>query len=123
MVPATPENKEDLALYLRGLDPGKRTDAYSAFNAGLRIVQKRVDEKKAKGEKLREAATLIVVSDGQHNKNKADKDAPTFDKIKERLDRLDLKNSIVHAVVLGGKHSQLMYLLAKYGGGHHIIVP
>ncbi len=118
MVAATPENKEKLALYLRSLVPGRRTDVYSAFNAGLRIVQRRVEEKKAKGETLREAAALIAVSDGQDNMGKT-----PIDRIEEKLDRLDLENSVVHAVVLGGKHSGLMHLLAKYGGGEYIVVP
>ncbi len=118
MVPASPDNKEKLGLYLRGLVAGRKTDVYSAFNAGLTIVQKRVDEKKEKGETLREPVTLIAVSDGQDNMAKI-----PIDRIEEKLDRLDLENSVVHAVVLGGKHSRLMYLFAKYGGGHHVVVP
>ena len=93
-------------------------DADSTFH-WLRIVQKHVQTKLAKGETLREAAALIAVSDGRHNA----KNSVPIDRIEDKLDRLDLDNSIVHAVVLGGKDSKLMYLLAKYGAGRYIVVP
>jgi hypothetical protein len=118
MVLATPDNKEKLAFFLKGLGPGSKTDVFTAFNAGLKILQHRVEERKANGDEAREPATLIAVSDGHNNV----KSVP-FEVVEEKLDRLDLENTVVHSVVLGGKPSRLMKMLATYGGGHYILVP
>ena len=118
MVPATPDNKEKLAFFLKGLGPGSKTDVFTAFNAGLKILQRRVEERKANDEEAPEPATLIAVSDGHNNI----KSVP-FEVVEEKLDRLDLENTVVHSVVLGGKPNRLMKMLATYGGGHYILVP
>ncbi len=118
MVAATPDNKEKLGFFLKGLGPGSKTDVFTAFNAGLRILQRRVEERKASGEDAPEPATLIAVSDGHNNV----KSVP-FEVVEEKLDRLDLEHTVVHSVVLGGKPNRLMKMLATYGGGHYILVP
>ncbi len=118
MVPATPENKENLVFFLRGLDPGKRTDVFTAFNAGLRILDKRATHLAEQGIERKEPATLIAVSDGQDNMKRV-----PLHVIEERLDRLDLERTVVHSIVLGGKPSKLMQMLAYYGSGKYIVVP
>ena len=82
-----------------------------------------VDELKGTGFRVakierKEPATLIAVSDGQDNVK-----AIPIHVIEERLDRLDLERTVVHSVVLGGKPSKLMQMLAYYGSGKYIVVP
>ncbi len=118
MVQATPDNKADLVFFLRGLEPGKKTDVFSAFNAGLKIVQRRVEELQKLGIERKRPATLLAVSDGRDNVA-----GVPMHIIEERLDRLDLERTVVHSIVLGGKHNKLMRMLAHYGSGKYILVP
>ena len=118
MVPATPRAKEDLHLFLRGLAPGRKSDVYTPVNAGLELVRKRIAEKQLAGEPIREAVTLIVVSDGRDNVSKTPPQV-----IAERLERLDLKHAVVHALVLGGVDHPFMRALAERTGGHYLPVP
>lgn len=117
MVHATPRAKEELLFFLKGLEPGRKSDVFTAFNAGLRIVQKRLEEVDAAKETLPAPATLIAVSDGNDNVG-----GVPLHVIEDRLDRLDLERTVVHSVVLGGKRSRIMEMLATYGGGHLIPV-
>lgn len=118
MVKATPDNKADLAFFLRGLEPGRKTDVFSAFNAGLKIIDRRVEELAKLGIERKRPATLLAVSDGQDNVR-----GVPMRIIEERLDRLDLERAQVHSIVLGGKHNKLMRMLAHYGSGKYILVP
>lgn len=118
MVLATPENKENLVFFLRGLEPGKKTDVFSAFNAGLKILQRRGEELEKQGIERKHPAALLAVSDGQDNVA-----GVPMHIIEERLDRLDLERTVVHSIVLGGKPNKVMQMLAHYGSGKYIVVP
>jgi hypothetical protein len=116
-VPATPEAKEDLARFVRGIGRGKRTDVMTPLNAGLQIVRRRVEARLAAKEGG-EPATMVVVSDGQENVR-----ATPGEAVGDKLDRLDLEHAVVHAVVLGGRDSPLLRALARRGGGRYLVVP
>ncbi|MHC5011485.1 MAG: VWA domain-containing protein, partial [Planctomycetota bacterium] len=118
LVPATPAHKAELAFFLRGIEPGSRTDVFTPLNAGLQLVRDRVAMKEAAGEPFREAVTMIVVSDGVET---AGGTPPHV--VEEKLDRLDATHTVVHAVTLGGKGSPLMAELARRGGGHYLVIP
>ena len=115
MVKATPENKAELALFLRAIEPGRKTDLFTPLNAGLQIVRRRVAEKEQAGEPIREAVTMIVVSDGVETHRQT---PPAV--VADKLDRLDPVHTVVHAVALGSKPSPLMMQLARRGGGHYV---
>jgi hypothetical protein len=115
MVPASPANKEDLMKFLRGLKPGRRTDVYTPLNAGLKILDRRVQAKRAAKEAFREPVTMITVSDGRDNMSAM---PPRI--IADKLDRLDPALSVLHCVVLGSKESPLMAAVARLGGGHYV---
>ncbi len=115
MVAASPANKEDLVKFLRGLQPGRRTDVYTPLNAGLKILDRRVRAKQDAKEAFREPVTMITVSDGRDNMGAL----PTR-VVAEKLDRLDPALSVLHCVVLGRKDSPLMASIARLGGGHYV---
>jgi Mg-chelatase subunit ChlD len=115
LLPATPDHKEDLAKFLRGLAPGRRTDVYSPLNAGLKIVMDRVAEKTQAGDAFREPVALVLVSDGRDNMA-----AVPSRVVADKLDRLDPATSVVHAVVLGRDDSPLLAAIARLGGGHYV---
>lgn len=117
LVPALPRAKEDLHFFLRGLAPGRKSDVYTPVHVGLDLVKKRLAEKQALGEPVREAVTLIVVSDGRDNMAKT---PPAL--IAERLERLDLAHAVVHALVLGGEDNPFMRALAERTGGRYLPV-
>jgi hypothetical protein len=116
MVPASPANKEDLVLFLRGLEPGRSTDVSTALNAGLAILEHRVKAKQKAKDPFREAVALISVSDGRHN---AKKSVP-WRVVAAKLDSLDPSLTVLHSIVLGAKESALMENLARRGGGRYI---
>jgi uncharacterized protein with von Willebrand factor type A (vWA) domain len=118
LVPALPKAKEELHFFLRGLAPGRKSDVYTPVNAGLALIKKRLEEKQAAGEPIREAITLIVVSDGRDNMAKTPPDV-----IAERLERLDLKHCVVDAVLVGGEDNPFMRALAARTGGHYVVTP
>jgi HEAT repeat protein len=113
---ATPRAKEDLHLFLRGIASGRRTDLFTPLNAGLEMVRRRLEEKRAAGEPVREAVSLVVVSDGRDN---AARTPPEV--LSERIERLDLAHAVIHAVVLGGEDHPFMRALARRTGGHYIL--
>ncbi len=115
MVPASPTNKEDLAKFLRGLAPGRKTDVYTPLNAGLKILDRRVQAKQKAKEPFRAPVTMITVSDGQDNMAAM---PPRI--IADKLDRLDPALSVLHCIVLGTKESPLMAAIARLGGGHYV---
>jgi hypothetical protein len=117
MVPATPAVKADLARFLRGIAPGKRTDVFTPIHVGLQILRRRAEAKTLAGEPFREPVTMIVASDGRDNMAKT-----PVAVIEEKLDRLDLASTVVHAIVLGGGESPVMRWLARRTGGHYIPV-
>ncbi len=114
MVPATPENKADLALFLRAIEPGKKTDVFTPLNAGLQIVRRRVLEKVKAGEPIREAVTMIVVSDGRETSSST---PPRV--VEDKLARLDPRNTVVDVVDIG-KGSRLLMELARRTGGFYV---
>jgi len=118
MVPATPANKGDLAKFVRGIGRGKRTDLMTPLNAGLAILRRRLESKRAAGESSAEPVMMVVVSDGQANVR-----ATPGDVVGDKLDRLDLAHAVVHALVIGGKDSALMAALARRAGGTYRVVP
>ena len=115
MVSASPTNKEDLVLFLRGLEPGRKTDVYTPLNAGLAILEHRVKAKQEAKEAFREPVTMITVSDGRDNMKAI---PPRV--VAEKLDRLDPALTVLHAIVLGDKESPLMRAIAQRGGGHYL---
>ena len=115
MVPASPANKEDLALFLRGLEPGNSTDVYSAINAGLKIVDHRVKAKQEAKEVFREPVTMVVVSDGQDNVASRSRDY-----LWDKLDLLDPNLTVLHTLVLGSKDSRILRKIAHQSGGHYL---
>jgi HEAT repeat protein len=115
MVPASPANKEDLVKFLRGLDPGRKTDLYTSLNAGLKIVEHRIEEKRSGGETFTEPVALVVVSDGRDNMANVPQRV-----IADKMERLDPTTSVLHCVLLGRKKSPLLEALARLGGGHYI---
>lgn len=115
MVQATPMNKEDLALFLRGLEPGNSTDVYSAINAGLKIVDHRVKAKQDAKEVFREPVTMVVVSDGQDNVASRSRDY-----LWDKLDLLDPNLTVLHTLVLGSKESPILRKIAHQSGGHYL---
>ncbi|MDA1194726.1 MAG: VWA domain-containing protein [Planctomycetota bacterium] len=115
MVAASPANKEDLVLFLRGLEAGRSTDVYTPLNAGLTIVDKRVRAKQEAKEQFREAVAMITVSDGRDNMGAL---PPRV--VADKLDRLDPALTVLHSIVLGEKESPLMRALAHRGGGHYL---
>jgi hypothetical protein len=118
MVPASPRNKEDLGKFLRGLQPGRRTDVFTPLNAGLTILAHRVAAKRAAHEVFREPVTMITVSDGQGNL------AVTPPRVvASKLAQLDPALTVLHAVVLGTRDSPLLRALALRGGGHYVRAP
>jgi hypothetical protein len=116
MVLATPARKAELAHFLRGIAPGKRTDVFTPLNAGLQILRRRLDEKAKAGEPHREAAAMIVVSDGVETTSRTPSHV-----VEDKLERLDLSHAVVHAVVLGGRDSPLLHALATRAGGHYLV--
>jgi hypothetical protein len=118
LVPATPRAKEDLHLFLRGIAAGRKTDLFAAVNTGLELLRRRVEQKRSAGEPIREAVTLIVVSDGRDNTASIPPEV-----LAERLDRLDLAHGVVHAIVLGGDDHPFMRALARRTGGHYLAAP
>ena len=98
LVRATPQHKGELAYFLRGIAPGKKTDVFTPVHAGLQLVRKRVEQKEAAGEAFRTPVSLIVVSDGRNN---VDRTPPHI--VADKLDRLDLSRTVVHAIVVGGQ--------------------
>lgn len=118
MVRATPTVKAELARYVKGLGKGKRTDVMTALGHGLAIVKRRVEEKQAAKETFVEPVTMVVVSDGQENVR-----ATPGEVIGDRLDRLDLAHTVVHAIAIGGKDSPLLAALARRGGGSYRVAP
>ncbi len=118
LVPATPVVKGELAHFLRGVAPGRKTDVFTPLNAGLALVRKRVEAKISKAEAFPSPVTLIVVSDGQNN---VDRTSPAV--VEDKLGRLDLARTVVHAVVVGGEPHPLMLELARRGGGQVVRVP
>lgn len=118
LVPASPKAKEDLHFFLRGLAPGHKTDLFTAVNAGLTLLKKRLEEKQKAAEPVREALTMIVVSDGRDNLAKTPPEV-----VAERIDRLDLKHCVVHAVLLGDEDNAFMRALAAKTGGHYLPAP
>ena len=115
MVRATPANKAALALFLRGIEPGKRTDVFTPLNAGLQIVRRRVQALEEAGEPIREAVTMVFVSDGVETTQ-----ATPAHVVADKLDRLDPQHTVIHAVDLGGRGSRLLIELARRGGGHYV---
>lgn len=115
MVRASPTNKEDLAMFLRGVEPGRKTDVYTALNAGLKIVDHRVKAKQKAKEVFREPVTMVVVSDGQDNMS-----ARARDYLWGKLDLLDPTVTVLHSLILGSKDSKLLYRIAQRGGGHYL---
>ncbi len=117
MVRATPTNKAALAMFLRGIKPGKRTDVLSPLHAGIQILKKRVEAKKVAKEPFRYPVTLVMVSDGRNNMDKT-----PFSVIQDKLDRLDMTRTQIHSLVVGASDSKLMFDLARVGGGRYIRV-
>ena len=115
MVSASPRNKEDLIKFLRGLQPGKRTDVYSPLNAGLTILADRVRAKVEAKEPFREPVAMVTVSDGRDNMAAI---PPRV--VADKLSALDPTLTVLHAIVLGPKESPLMQALAQRGGGHYL---
>lgn len=118
LLPATPENKDKLSYFLRGLAPGRRTDILTPLHAALAMVQRRIDEKVVAKERFAGPVTLVVVSDGQTNKRTVPKRV-----VEEALERLDPERAVIHSVVLGGEPSALMHALATAGAGRYLVVP
>ena len=119
ILPATPQNKEDLANFLRGVKPGKRTEAFLPLLAGVEIVRKRVKAKEEAHDPFRTPVALIAVSDGWQTVQ--DKLLPQRRQAMwDKVERLDPAHTVVHSIVLGKKDSRLMYELANRGGGHYI---
>lgn len=112
LVLATPEIKGEIAYFLRGVAAGRKTDVFTPLHAGLALVRQRVAEKEAAGEPFRMPVTLVVVSDGRNNV-----DNTPFEIVEDKLGRLDLQRTVVHAIVVGGEPDPLMLHLAKAGGG------
>ncbi len=115
LVRATPGNKAALSLFLRGIEPGKRTDVFTPLNAGLQIVRRRVAALEASGQPIREAVTMVFVSDGVETSQQTPAHI-----VADKLDRLDPQHTVIHAVDLGGKGSRLLMELARRGGGHYL---
>jgi hypothetical protein len=115
MVRATPRNKAELSHFLRGIQPGRKTDVFTPLNAAIQIVRRRVEARQASGQPIREAITLVVVSDGVETHSVT---PPHI--VADKLDRLDPRYTVVHAVALGSKGSRLMAELARRGGGHYV---
>jgi Mg-chelatase subunit ChlD len=113
-----PKAKEELHYFLRGLAPGRKTDLFTAVNAGLTLLKKRLEEKQKAGEPIREALTMIVVSDGRDNLAKTPPEI-----VAERIERLDLKHCVVDSVLLGGEDNAFMRALAGRTGGHYVAAP
>jgi hypothetical protein len=118
MVLASPANKADLARFMRSVRPGRRTDLMTPIHAGLQFVRRRVEEKQAAAEPFLEAVAMVLLSDGQETSARTPPGV-----VEEKLDRLDLTHSVVHAVVLGGEDSLTMRALAIRGGGRYLVVP
>ena len=90
---------------------GRRTDVLTPLNAGLQILRRRLEEKDAAGEPVREAVTLIVVSDGVETAHQTPPaSSPTS------WTSSTPRARVVHAVVIGGKPSPLLFDLARRGG-------
>lgn len=118
MLLATPAAKSEFSRYVKGIGRGKRTDVMTALLTGLGVVKQRVEAKRAAKETFVEPVTMVVVSDGQENVRSTPGEV-----VGDRLDRLDLVNTVVHAVVVGGKDSALLAALARRGGGSYRVVP
>ncbi|MFV1959856.1 MAG: VWA domain-containing protein, partial [Planctomycetota bacterium] len=118
MVRATPANKAALALFLRGIERGQRTDVFTPLNAGIRIVSRRLAELREKGEPVREAVTMIIVSDGRETSKHT---PPSV--VEDKLSRLDPAHTVIHAIAIGGRGSRLLAQIARRAGGHYIAVP
>jgi Mg-chelatase subunit ChlD len=116
LTPATPAAKQELALFVRGIGRGKRTDVMTPLNAGLAIVRRRVAERAAAKEPAPEPVTMVVVSDGQENVR-----GTPGEVVGDKLDRLDLSQSVVHAICVGGRGSALMEALARRAGGLYVV--
>lgn len=118
LVQATPRAKEALHLFLRSVAPGRSTDLYTALLAGLGLQRRRLEELQAAGTPPPEAIALVLASDGRDTSARTPPEV-----VAERLERLDLARTVVHAVVLGGVDHPLMRALARRTGGHHVLVP
>ena len=117
MVRATPAHKAALAMFLRGIKPGKRTDVLSPLHAGIQILKKRVDAKLKSNQPFRFPVTLVIVSDGRNNMDKT-----PLSVIRDKLDRLDMTRTQLHALVVGKSNNKFMFELAQLGGGRYIRV-
>lgn len=115
---ATPAAKAELARFVRGIPRGKRTDVMTPLNAGLAILRRRVEARAKEGVASTEPVTMVVLSDGQENQR-----ATPGEVVGEKLDRLDLAQAVVHAIVLGGRDNALMAALARRGRGAYRVVP
>jgi Mg-chelatase subunit ChlD len=115
---ATPENKAELAAFVRGIPRGKRTDVMTPLNAGLQVVRNRVEARRAAKETNVPRVEMFVVSDGLENAR-----ATPGEAVGDKLDRLDLSQAVVHAVVVGGRDNALMAALARRGGGRYVVLP
>ncbi|MFM8979368.1 MAG: HEAT repeat domain-containing protein [Planctomycetia bacterium] len=118
LVQATPRAKEALHLFLRSVAPGRSTDLYTALLAGLGLQRRRLEDLQAAGTPPPEAIALVLASDGRDTSARTPPEV-----VAERLERLDLARTVVHAVVLGGVDHPLMRALARRTGGHHVLVP
>jgi hypothetical protein len=118
LVRASPAAKGELALFLRGIPRGKRTDVMTALNAGLQVLRTRSAERRAANEGGTTPVTMIVVSDGVETVRRT-----PIDTVGDKLDRLDLRDTVIHSVVLGGKDSALLAALARRTGGRYVVAP
>ena len=115
---ATPENKADLAKFVRGIPRGKHTDVMTPLNAGLQIVRNRVEARRQAKETAIPRVQMFVVSDGLENAR-----ATPGEAVGEKLDRIDFSQAVVHAIVVGGRDNGLMAALARRGGGRYVVLP
>lgn len=118
LVQATPRAKEALHLFLRSVAPGHSTDLHTALLAGMALQRRRLEDLRAAGREPPEAIALVLASDGRDTS-----DRTPLEVVAERLERLDLARTVVHAVVLGGVDHPLMRALARRTGGRHVLVP
>jgi hypothetical protein len=118
LVRASPVAKGELALFLRGVPRGKRTDVTTALNAGLQILRTRSRERREGGEATGTPVTMVLVSDGVETVR-----GTPLDTVADKLERLALEDAVVHCVVLGGKDSALMAAVARRTGGRYLVAP
>jgi hypothetical protein len=118
LVRASPAAKGELAFFLRGVGRGKRTDVLTALNAGLQILRTRSAERRAEGGGKGAPVTMVIVSDGVETVRNTPADS-----VVDKLDRLDLSDTVVHSVVVGGKDSALLFSLARRTRGRYVLAP